>query len=139
VGSLAAWDGADTAIAGEKRGIIKGVDDIVKGEASIGDAFDTVAGIGLTALGGGLTAKALAKKYAASKAAAAKKICKRSVWDDDEIFDQSLPEIRRAFLSKSYSASQPLIFFVSQFKAPLPQPSTNNAFKIKHTCKGSAP
>jgi hypothetical protein len=35
VSANAAWDGADSAIAGEDRGIIRAVNDIANGEANV--------------------------------------------------------------------------------------------------------
>ena len=45
LGANAAWDIADSEISGEKRGIIKAVDDIASGNADVGDvSFQNVHG-----------------------------------------------------------------------------------------------
>jgi hypothetical protein len=60
-GTLGAWDGVDSAVNGEERGIIKGFADIHRGDATVGEAFDTIATVGLTAAGGGAEGSVLSK------------------------------------------------------------------------------
>ena len=90
VGSGAGWDGVDSAIAGEKRGIIKGTYDLATGNTTIGEAFDTIAGTGLTAVGGGLTAKFVANKLGGPNI---KVVCRRSVAEETPIFATELPDL----------------------------------------------
>ena len=39
VGSTAAWDGVDSAVSGQKRGWVKGVNDLATGKSDIGEGM----------------------------------------------------------------------------------------------------
>jgi len=42
VSANAAWDGADSAIAGENRGIVKAVNDIANGDSNVEEVIITI-------------------------------------------------------------------------------------------------
>ncbi len=47
----AGWDGVDSAVSGEKKGLINAADKVISGQASVGESFDFIAEQALTAAG----------------------------------------------------------------------------------------
>jgi len=90
----AGWDGLDSVIGGESRGMIKGFQDIHEGKASIGSAFDTIAEQGLVAGGGALGAYGARKTFSnfKKKIGGYKKICRRST-DEFVVFNNNLSDL----------------------------------------------
>jgi len=113
----AVWDGVESGIAGENRGMVAGIQKIVDGKASVGDVFDTVAEQGMVAAGGALgahgagkglsksggfkqTVKGKTRQVVQKVKTVGKKIknklrggrCKRSI-DAFEVFSNQLEEI----------------------------------------------
>ena len=86
-----AWDGIDSGIAGESRGMIKGFQDIHEGKASLSSGFDTVAEQTLVAVGGALGSSGAKAKFSPKKVGY-KKLCKRSI-EQYDIFYHGLSDI----------------------------------------------
>ena len=91
------------------RGAIRGIEDIATGEASVGEGFDTVAGVVLEAGGGALGARAMAGgvRGAGPKVKTPSKLnllddialCRRRrspAAAEDAIFDTALPPLDQA-------------------------------------------
>ena len=90
------------------RGVIRGIENIATGVASVGEGFDTVAGVVLEALGGALGARAVAGGRAVGVGPKVKSpskvnlllddaLCRRRrSAEEDTIFDNDLPPLDQA-------------------------------------------
>ena len=72
--------------------MIKGFQDIHEGKASLSSGFDTVAEQGLIAAGGALGASGV-KARLGPKKVGYRKLCKRSVTDQFDVFDYNLSDL----------------------------------------------
>ena len=97
-GSNTLWDVSETAIAGESRGVVLGVENIINGQSDVGQIFDVVAEQGMVAAGGALGVNGIKKGVAgkASRLKSAKKgklagRCKRGV--EERLINYELPDL----------------------------------------------
>ena len=95
-GSNVIWDVVETEVAGESRGLVLGVENIVKGKSDVGEIFYVVAEQGMVVAGGALGVKGVSKGVPKLKKGRVKntstKRCKRNV-EEFQLIDYQLPDL----------------------------------------------
>ena len=93
-GSNTIWDVSESAIVGESRGVVLGVENIINGQSDVGQIFDVVAEQGMVAAGGALGVGGIKKGVTRLKSPKKGKLasrCKRGV--GEQLINYELPEL----------------------------------------------